>query len=85
MKYTKMGIYGNLPNMADLLNKFIIYTRKNILMSVDSSISSDLVLTYSNILYKAINKMNFEQNDFPASKDLDEFEEYYDGELSVWK
>ena len=38
MKYTKMGIYGNLPNMADLLNKFIIYTRKNILMSVDSSI-----------------------------------------------
>ena len=37
------------------------------------------------VLYKAINKMNFEQNDFPASKDLDEFEEYYDGELNVWK
>ena len=77
--------YGNLPNMADLPNKRIIYTRKNILMSVDNSISSDLVLTYSNILYKAVDKMNFEQNDFPASKDLDELEEYYDGELNVWK
>ena len=77
--------YGNLPNMADLPNKRIIYTRKNILMSVDNSISSDLVLTYSNILYKAVDKMNFEQNDFHASKDLDELEEYYDGELNVWK
>lgn len=79
------GAYGNLPNMADLPNKRFIYTRKNVLMSVDSSISSDLTLTYSNILHKAVNKMNFKQNDFPPQKDLNELEEYYEGELNVWK
>lgn len=79
------GAYGYLPSIANLPGKRFIYTKKNVLMSIDETISSDLISTYSNILSKVVNEINFEQKEYPAQRDLDELKEYYDGKLNAWK